>query len=181
MLWLGGLSRFWGPVRAHPKRYPAPGRGGCSEGCAHQHRPRGCDGLALGYPRWGGASSADPPGSPPRSAGKPSRAGDTFLAALPGEGRAKSISLELSGPDPAAEAAAEGVNGAERGLVPPQQRGGVRFDTPFPSPPTTSSQAAPSLFVRFRKAAAIKMHCSISAPSAPEPEQNPRSCRSQQP
>lgn len=180
MALVGGLSWFWGPVRAHPEWYPALGRGRMLRAMCPSAPASGLRWVGTGVSAMGKHILPGPPRLPTKVSGEPSRAGDTFLAALPGEGRAKSISLELRGPDSAAEAAVEGVNGAEWGPVPPT--GGVVWGLTPPSPlPPTSPQAAPSLFVRFRKAAAIKMHCSISAPSAPEPEQNPCSCLSQQP
>lgn len=191
-----GLSRGpRGPVPAHPKRYPAPGMGRMPRRC-----PRGCVPISTGFRAAMSGTGVSAMGrhnlpgllrfpiswgcwARVRSAEKPFP-GQTICFLQPCSGRdvpspsalsSRGRTLASLTPRPAAE----GVNGAEQVLVAPAA-GWCEVRHPPPLSPQPS-QAAPSLFVRFRKAATIKMHCSISAPSAPEPEQNPRSCRPQPP
>lgn len=70
-LWWGGFPGFGDRCVPTPSGTQLWAGEGCSERCAHQHRPRGCDGSVPGYPQWGSTSFPDPPGSPPRSAGNP--------------------------------------------------------------------------------------------------------------
>lgn len=112
MLWRGAFPGTEGVSARSPQAVPSSGQGKDAAKVpvglrAHQHRLRGCN---VWY--WGICDGeAQPPRTPPVShllgllgPGKISgealsRADDMFLGALIGERCAKSISLELSGPD----------------------------------------------------------------------------------